>query len=174
MKWRNYLMPAIPLFVLASWFSLAPRGALCQAQTEVPPAKDSTPPEAKPKKVWTNDNIRELQSDDSLSIVGGAAGGKKSNPPAKPDPNQADIQAYRKQLATLRADVEKLDAQIATTQAFINGENVGEAQQTRPSRFGNPQEQLRQFEQKRDADLAKIDSIEDAARRKGIPPGALR
>jgi hypothetical protein len=174
MKRPNHSMISIAPIAMAIWFAFAPLPGHCQSQSGNPPAKDSTPTEAKPRKVWTNDNIGDLQSDHGLSVVGAVGGVKKPSAPAKADPNQPDIQSYRKQLASLRADIEKLDGQIATTQAFIDGEKVGGTQTPLHNQFGNPQDQLKQFQQKREADLAKIETIEDSARKKGIEPGALR
>jgi hypothetical protein len=81
---------------------------------------------------------------------------------------------YRRQLEPLRAEIEKLDAQIPKMQAFLNGENVGEQASLHPKMVPSPQEQLKQMEAKRQADAAKVDDLLDRARHNGTEPGALR
>jgi len=83
---------------------------------------------------------------------------------------------YRQQLQPLRAEIVRLDAQIEKTKAFLSGEKVNEPTPIRAyvSIPGNPQDQLKQLEDSRQADQSKIDDILDRARHNGVEPGALR
>jgi hypothetical protein len=56
---------------------------------------------------------------------------------------------YRKQLAPLREEIDKLDPQIAKLQAYLSGENVGEQASLHAKMVPTPQEQLKQMEAKR-------------------------
>jgi hypothetical protein len=178
MKPRNCVFLAISPAALALFCAMPATVARSQSQPAGSTAQSSDPPSLRQTKIWTNDNIKDVRSYDSLAMVGGSTGAKRINASAKSSvktaSNQTEIQTYRKQLTTLRADIEKLDAQIKTTKAFISGEDVGGSVSTRLNQTGNPRDQLNQFELKKQADLAKVENILDSARRQGIEPGALR
>jgi len=77
-------------------------------------------------------------------------------------------------LATLRAEIDKLDAKIAKMQAFLKGENVGEQASLHPKMVPSPQEQMKQMEDKRAKDVEKVNDLLDRARHNDIAPGELR
>lgn len=175
--------------VLVSFFAVAPGSGFPQsptaAATQQPSAANAspTPPQAqaapianaKPAKakVWTNDEIDTLGYTHNVSDVGTRTP-QNVSATSKAYSQEKDPAWYRKQLAPLRAQIEKLDAQIAKTRAFLNGENVGEQASLHPKMAPTPQEQLKQMEAKRQADAAKMDDLLDRARHNGIEPGALR
>jgi phosphoenolpyruvate carboxylase len=140
-----------------------------------PPAQAQAAPiaNAKPAKVWTNDEIDTLRSNHSVSVVGNRAP-QKVSATSKGYSLEKDPAWYRRQLEPLRAEIDKLDAQIPKMQAFLNGENVGEQASLHPKMVPSPQEQLKQMEAKRQADAAKMDDLLDRARHNGIEPGTLR
>src|ERR1700686_5035483 len=159
--------------------AMAPWAACGQTQSPAPASQTApaqTPPATgvKPAKVWTNDDVGTLRTNDTISVVGTTAGTKKTSAPSQSTSYsyEKDPAWYRRQLAPLQANVEKLDAQIAKLQEFIKGGNVSEAQRYRYTLPGNPQDQLNQLEKKRQADAAKIDELQDRARHNGILPGA--
>jgi hypothetical protein len=169
------------LLSLPVLLAIAPCGAhgQSQSQTQAPvsqPAPAQTPAATggKPAKVWTNDDINGLRTTGSVSVVGNDAGEKKTGASSQSTSYEKEPAWYRKQLAPLQADVEKLDIQIAKLQEFIKGGNVGEAQPFNYHLPGNPQDQLNQLEKKRQLDAAKIGDLMDRARHNGIEPGALR
>jgi hypothetical protein len=169
------------LLSLPVLLAIAPCGAhgQSQSQTQAPvsqPAPAQTPAATggKPAKVWTNDDINGLRTTGSVSVVGNDAGEKKTGASSQSTSYEKEPAWYRKQLAPLQADVEKLDIQIAKLQEFIKGGNVGEAQPFNYHLPGNPQDQLNQLEKKRQLDAAKIGDLVDRARHNGIEPGALR
>ena len=138
------------------------------------PAQTPTVTVRKPAKVWTDDDVETLHESRGVSVVGNAAGSKKTSAPSQSASYQKDPAWYRRQLAPLQANVEKLDSQIAKLHQSISGENVSEPQPYYHAPPGNPQDQLKQLEKKRDADAAKISDLLDSARHNGIEPGALR
>jgi hypothetical protein len=170
----------LSLLVLpATWFAIAPRVTYGQSQPQ--PAASQTapaqPPSATgqaPAKVWTNDDVDELRQNGGISVVGNDRNANKFRASSKAKSEEKDPAWYRKRLVPLRADIEKLDAQIAKTKAFINGENVGEPPRYHHGPPGNPQDQLVQMGKKRQEDEAKIDDLLDRARHNGIEPGELR
>jgi len=146
------------------------------ATTTPPPAaqEQATPlPNAKPVKVWTDDEVRTLRNDNGISVVGKVAP-QKVSAASKASSQEKDPAWYRKQLAPLREEIDKLDPQIAKLQAYLSGENVGEQASLHPKMVPTPQEQLKQMEAKRQADAAKMEDLLDRARHEGIEPGALR
>jgi hypothetical protein len=174
---RRYFLSLTVLLAMAPW------AAYSQSQSQAPasqaaPAQPSQASGPKSAKVWTNDDVDTLRTNDSVSVVGDKvgnnAGTKKTSASSQSTSYDKDPAWYRRQLAPLQANVEKLDAQIAKLQEFVKGGNVSEAQPYGYRLPGNPQDQLNQLEKKRQADAAKIDDLLDRARHNGIQPGALR
>jgi hypothetical protein len=155
------------LLVVASW-------AHSQSQSQGPASPTTSTQTPRATKVWTNDDVDALRNQSGVSVVGNDAGTKKSSAPSQSTSYEKDPAWYRKQLAPLQANVERFDVQIAKLREFIKGGNVGEAQPYHHGSPGNPQDQLSQLENKRQADAAKIDDLLDRARHTGIQPGALR
>ncbi len=175
---------------LVSSLSVAPTSGYGQSQspaaTQQPSATSAPPPapqsqaaplaNSKPDKVWTNDEIDTLRNNQGVSVVGNRTP-QNASAKSKGYSMEKDPAWYRKQLAPLRAEIEKLDGQIEQTKAFLSGEKVNEQPASYHAYFGvpgNPQSQLKQMEAKRQADEAKIDGLLDRARHNGIEPGALR
>ncbi len=185
--------PAILLFgALASLPAIVPGSAYGQSQTPaatpqpaatstttqtVAPAqgKAASVPNAKPAtvKVWTNDDLPYLRSGHGVSIVGDRS---PQNISATSRASSQDKNAawYRNQVATLREEIDKLDAKIAKLKAFLNGENVGEQASMHPKMVPTPQDQLKQAQARRQVDWEKMEDLIDRARHNGIEPGALR
>jgi hypothetical protein len=179
------------LFLLAALVSLlavAPGSGYGQSQTpaatQQPSATSAPLPRAqaapiansKSDKVWTNDEVDTLRNNQGVSVVGNRT---PQNARAKSNmySMEKDPAWYRRQLAPLRAEIEKLDGQIEQTKAFLSGEKVNDQPASYHAYYsvpGNPQNQLKQMEAKRQADQSKIDDLLDRARHNGIEPGALR
>ena len=128
----------------------------------------------KTKRVWTNDNLKEVNSN-GVSQVGSdknAPGGK--NAPVKPASPQAA--AIRKQISTLQGQLANLDKQIAELQSFNKGERPGDVGlQLHKGYTTEPiVEQIRKLEEKKKLLAAQIDTAIDEARKLGIQPGQLR
>jgi hypothetical protein len=177
----------VSLLALVCLLTVAPGLAYCQAQSPAPteqPAATSAPPPApqakaapipnvKPAKVWTNDEIDALRNKHSVSVVG-------TRPPqnvsatSKGYSQEKDPAWYRRQLAPLRAEIDKLNGQIPRMQAFLSGENVSDPASLHPKMVPTPQEQLKQMEGKRQSDQQKMDDLFDRARHNGVEPGSLR
>ena len=137
------------------------------------------PANVKPTKVWTNDEVDSLRRESSVSIVGKS--GQQAVRPSSAKPKgysmEKDPNWYRRQLQPLQAEIDQLDAQIEKTKAFLSGERVNDAPASQGAYYGlagNPQEQLRKLEGRRDKDVAKVNDLLDRARHNDIPPGDLR
>jgi hypothetical protein len=188
MRYRTQFRIAafLPLLAVSSFLTVTPGSGFSQSQspsaTDQPAATSAPPapakaqaaplPNAKPAKVWTNDEIDALHNNHSVSVVG-------TRPPqnvsatSKGNSLEKDPAWYRRQLAPLRTEIDKLDGQIAKMQAFLSGENVSDPASLHPKMVPTPREQLRQMQDKRQSDQQKMDELLDRARHNGIEPGAL-
>jgi hypothetical protein len=180
------MRPQSPLFSVMLVSSLALVAAVGFGQSQSPeaqPASTSGPSNTSPGqttastktttvKVWTNDDIVTMPYSHTKPATG-SQGIKNVSTTSKPA-QEKDPAWYRKQLAPLNAEIEKLDPQIAKLKAFLSGENVSEPPTTHRQLVPTPKDQLQQMETKRNADAAKVDDLMDRARHNGIEPGQLR
>jgi len=166
--------------------------ALCWAQSEqatppqanqpaTPAANGQTPAAAskteKTKKVWTNDEVGDLQG--PVSVVG-----RKRSPDGPTQSSQSGtdisrrgkIQRYRAAIAELRKKIEATDQRVAQYKNF-------KADDSSPNGGINPHkgysmvpldEQVKQLEAKKKQMLASIEDLENQAKKEGIEPGELR
>lgn len=140
-----------------------------------PAANSSAPAPALPaKKVWTNEDMGDLRSGSSISTFqnksanqNGAA--RKPVPPVK----NGNANWYRAQITKLQGQIPPLDAKIAQLQSAIAGHSVNDPKtSSRPYggvKPGDWQMQMNQYQQNRDALLAKISVLQDQARHAGVP-----
>jgi hypothetical protein len=125
------------------------------------PASATDPKAKKPKKVWTEEEMGKLNG--SISVVGDKNASSSSSGSTGADSRgDHDAAWYRDQLAPLRSQMERVDTQIRDLeQAKLGGrENIA-----RP---------LEKLQQQKAEIQAKIDGIEEQARKAGIAPGELR
>ncbi len=127
-----------------------------------------------PTRVWTNDDLSTLRSDNGVSNHP-ASRAKPSPPAAKPSttPKGKDAKWYHDQIAKLQAQLPPLDSQISNFQAALAGKAVDA---TRTYSWAKPDDwsvQLAQLQQKRDDISSKIAALEDEARHRSIPANAL-
>jgi chromosome segregation ATPase len=145
--------------------------------------KDQT--KKKPKKVWTNEEMPTLQG--KISVVGDPEMANASSESRKwnTDSDAANgsnlerekaIANYREQLRQLREQQDGIDKKITDFRNFkadnaspSGGINVRNRYTMTPA-----EDQIRQLEDQKKQIQAKIDAIEDEARKNGIEPGELR
>ena len=176
-------------FLLAAWPCLA------QTQDPAPAAPDTakpataqspapspaTPDKKKPKKVWTNDEIGSVSG--QVSVVGeagansGDSGARNSgtNPRSK-DFHQRQVDNYRSQIEQLQAQIEAADKRIAQLKNF-KAENAAPSGGINPTQGYNMvpvEEQVKQLEEKKKQLNARIEDVENDAKKNGIEPGELR
>jgi len=186
MKFQTLLL----IGVLVPCLAIVPPPAHAQSQSPAaaPQPTDTSAPQpppqaqaaplanAKPTKVWTNEEIESLPKDRGISVVGKQTTQKASATTSRSNSFEKDPTSYRRQIQPLREEIEKLDGQIEKTKAFLNGERMDEPAPVRAyvSMPGNAQDQLKRLEARRQADETKLDDLLDRARHNGIEPGALR
>ena len=144
------------------------------------PADPDSQPQATPtaerkktKKVWTNDdlgggNVATQDTDEKKSSTA-------KNVAVKPATPQ-EAAAFRKQLATLQAQLTNVEKQIADLKSFSKGETSGAngLQMHKAYTMEPIENQVQKLEDKRKSIAALIDALYDAARKRGIEPGQLR
>src|SRR6267154_832849 len=136
----------------------------------------NTPAEPKKaKKVWTNENLTEVRGTPISQIGDAKIGAPPKSGAAKPASSQA-VGRFRKQLAAFQAQLAVMDKQIADLKSFSKGESSGaNGLQMHKSYTMEPvQDQVLKLEEKRKIVAAQMDSVFDAARKRGIEPGQLR
>src|SRR5712675_459569 len=183
----------VPLAIVVSTFSVAASSVLATFDIQdLPPSQSpaasqatdqsatsnqaNTPAEPKrAKKVWTNENLTEV-SGTAISQIGDTkiSAFPKSGA-AKPVRSQR-VATFRKQLAAFQAQLAVMDKQIADLKSFSKGESSGaNGLQMHKSYTMEPvQDQVLKLEDKRKMVAAQMDSVFDAARKRGIEPGQLR
>ena len=136
----------------------------------------NTPAEPKKaKKVWTNENLAEV-SGSAISQIGDAKNAASRKSAASKPANSHVVASFRKQFATFQAQLTALDKQIADLKSFSKGESShANGLQMHKSYTMEPvQDQVLKLEEKRKILAAQMDSVFDAARKRGIEPGQLR
>lgn len=152
--------------------------ARAQDNSSAPPAPQ-VPANADPapKRVWTNDDVTDLRADSPISTVGSPKGGPaKSGHASTGAPGQKDAKWYHDQMQKLQNQLPALDDKIAQLQAGIDGNFTGDSKtSTRPAyaKGGDWRTELAQLQKQRDDIETRISTLQDQARRAGIPANAL-
>ncbi len=147
--------------------------------------KDQATEKKKPKKVWTNEEISSVKG--TISVVGDSS----SSGPAKDSRQSQAAEAvaksedaargrqlanYRNQILGLRNPQEAIDKKIAELRNFKaeNSSSSGGIDIRHGYSMTPVADQIAQLEDKKKQIQAKIDNLEDEARKNGIEPGELR
>ena len=162
-------------------------GSQSPSQTPAPAAPPSPAPVAsaagagasdetkkKTKKVWTNEEMPSVGG--NISVVGDSAqahpaGGTTNS--AKGN-NAQQIAAYRKQILQYQRQMDALDKQIADFRNFKADNSSGGMDPHGRYTMTSTEDRIKQLEDKKKQIQAKIDAIEEAARKEGVEPGQLR
>ena len=182
-------------------FFLVAAAVVCSAQTQDTASKDTTnakpaapadktapnqdaqatPEKKKPKKVWTNEEVKALPGE--VSVVGEPdhrvkykQRGEYDSPSDEGDNQAGQIKNYRQQIAELRNQIDAADQRIAALKNF-KGENSSPTGGINPHQGYNMvplEDQVKQLEAKKKELQAQIDDLENEARKNGIDPGKLR
>ena len=147
-------------------------GSTQTAKQSPAPAAPVAHSDAKPKKVWTNDNLAEAGG--TVSVVGDAK---------RPAPGKGDIPADATYVANIKKQLEKLNAQLADADrqlVDLKNFNSGEpgtslGRQLHKGYNTEPvDQQIKKLEDNKKEIRVKIDALLDEARKKGVLPGQLR
>jgi len=158
--------------LLAGLVLVALGGATAQSPTPAPtqtPAAQ-TPPPAKPKKVWTNDDVAAAPADP------GSAKARTEDTAKKPDPNARLALELRAKLQKLQGMLLETEKQLSDLKNFQSGETSGTARGQVYKGYSSAPipEQIEKLEARKRQLQEMIDSLYDEARKRDIPPGQLR
>jgi hypothetical protein len=125
---------------------------------------------AKPKKVWTNDDMGSLDHHGDVSVVGKR---KPPQPTYRPNPNPGRsnteymVAYYRQQIDFMQQQADQIDKQISTLQDAKNGKTVDSERTYNPwgGVQGDWNAQIAQLQKNKDNVLQQIDSLEEALRK---------
>jgi hypothetical protein len=128
----------------------------------------------KTRKVWTNEEISSVGG--SISVVGDSSqshhGEATSNSTSAS--NAQRIAAYRNQILQYHKQIDAIDKQITDFRNFKADNSSGGMDPHGRYTMTPSEDRIKQLEDKRKQIQAKIDALEDAARKEGIEPGQLR
>jgi hypothetical protein len=151
-----------------------PSGSSDAAPTQNPAAVAAEPPASSDKKVWTNDDMKDLRNQPDLSTFE-QSGGTYSASKGKPAGNsRKDARWYRDRIAKLEGKLPAIDQQIENYRAALKGEEVKSAGGAGHFRRADWQAELEKLEKQRADILKQISDLEDQARHNAIQPGDLR
>jgi hypothetical protein len=157
--------------------------ALCLAQAAQdpanPPANPSPPPSAssantapaaKPKKVWTNEDVK---SAGAVSVVGDQRNQKYT---MTKHPDAATIQKYKTDLQKLQNQLGDVNKQLRALEAFAAGKPVAEGGENMGHGFNRVpvSQQTQKLLDKKKQLEEQIDDLYDSARKSGIESGELK
>jgi hypothetical protein len=172
--------PAVPTTPQTS-----PEASKAQAATKTEDLVPAVQPadKKKPKKVWTNDELKSVKT--GVSVVGDANKStaarhshtqKDDEENDNPSPHQQQVEEYRSQIRELRDRIEAVDKRIAQLKDF-KGENTsasGGIDMHQKYNMVPPADQVKELEGAKKKLQAQIEEIENEARKSGIEPGELR
>ena len=127
----------------------------------------------KPRKVWTNDDVNNLNG--PVSIVGSSKSSSKTGSESTADPQY--ITSVKKQLEKLRSQLDDTVKQLADLKAFSDGKGAttsGGYEFTKGYNRVPVDQQISNLQAKKSQLEGKIDALLDEARKKGVEPGDLR
>jgi uncharacterized protein (DUF342 family) len=150
----------------------APQKASKDANATGAVASDQT--KKKTKKVWTNEEMASVGG--NISVVGDSSQTRHAEATANSTStsNAQRIAAYRKQILQDQKLMDALDKQIADFRDFKADNSSGGMNPRGRYTMTPSEERIKQLEDKKKQIQAKIDAIEEAARKEGIEPGQLR
>jgi hypothetical protein len=156
----------------------APSQSQSAATATAAPAQNGAAPAApsdakKTKKIWTNDDVNNLNG--PVSVVGDAKNSGKASSAATADPQY--IANVKKQLEKLRSQLEDTDKQLSDLKNFSDGKGAttsGGYEFTKGYNRVPVDQQISNLQAKKSQLEGKIDTLLDEARKKGIEPGQLR
>jgi hypothetical protein len=125
---------------------------------------------AKPKKVWTNDDMGSLDHHSDVSVVGKRKPPQPTyNPNSNPRGGNTEymVQYYRQQIDHMQQQADQIDKQISTLQDAKNGKTVDSQRTYNPwgGVQGDWNAQIAQLQKNKDIVLQQIDSLEEALRK---------
>lgn len=125
------------------------------------------------KKVWTNEDMRDVHNHTVLPAFSGTSSKPGSAKPARSAKGSKDAKQYQDQILKLQAKLPPLDEQISELQATLNGNTVISTRHYSGTKLDDWHEELVHLQKQRDDIATKISALQDEARRNGVPPNQI-
>lgn len=161
--------------------STQPSAASSSAPASPATDQDKEKTKKKPKKVWTNDELSTVSG--GISVVGDSSASSSTSTSRKPIQSNSSgtekeqrIAAYRDQIQQLRDQIDEADKKINDLRNFKadNTSPTGGLNMNKGYNMVPLEEQIKQLEDQKKKLQAKIEAVEDDARKNGIEAGQLR
>ena len=141
-----------------------------------PAQEATTPPTNSPatKRVWTNDDMGDLQRNSTISTFV-APTGKPAKSDEKPvgTAKNANAKRYQDQIAAQRAKLPPIDDKISQLKAVLSGNTVQETRVYGGGHIDDWHEELVHLQKQRDDIETKISALQDEARHNGVPENQI-
>jgi prefoldin subunit 5 len=123
--------------------------------------------------VWTNEDMGAVHKSSVISTFSGTNGKPGSAKPAGTAKGNKDAKPYQDQILKLQGKLPPLDAQISELQATLSGDTVNSTRHYSGTKIDDWHEELAQLQKQREDIVAKISTLQDEARRNGVPPNLI-
>ena len=162
-------LPGLPFRIVLSACLFLGGAAIASGQQ--PNDTPSNTANAKPKKIWTNDDVAAA----SPGVTEAATAATSPTPSATGANAHLAVQ-LRGKLEKLQSQLKGVDTQLDELKRFQAGESSGDAGRQLHKRYSSAPipEQIAKLEEKRNNLQDQIEAIYEEARKKGILPGQLR
>jgi predicted nucleic acid-binding Zn-ribbon protein len=124
-------------------------------------------------KVWTNDDVSSLRSDEPISTATKKNVKGAGSKPAAAAAKSKSAAPYREQINRLEAQIPPIDNQISDLQAALAGQTSNAPRKFIGVRPDDWQAELDQLQKKRGNIEDQIQAVRDQARHNGVPANAL-
>lgn len=136
-------------------------------------SNDSSAAKSTEKKVWTNDDLENLDGQTATGAIKSNPASSPKNTPKSTPVKGRDAKSYRTEIEALQAKIPPLDQQIHDLQAALSGEPVSSTPHYAWPRQDDWHSQLTRLEKERADIESKIANLEDEARHDGVPANTL-
>jgi hypothetical protein len=158
----------------------APTGSAAAPATPAPAdtataanANATTTTTAPAKKVWTNEDMREVHRDNAISTFSATNKKPANGKPAATAKGNKDAKNYQTQITRLQEKLPPLDEQISQLQAALNGDTVNSTRHVGGAKIDDWHDELVRAQKQREDIVAKISALQDEARRNGVPANQI-
>jgi len=125
------------------------------------------------KKVWTNEDMREVHRDNAISTFSNASNKPANGKTAASAKGNKDAKNYQTQITRLQEKLPPLDEQISQLQAALNGATVNSTRHVGGAKIDDWHDELVRLQKQREDITTRISALQDEARRNGVPANQI-
>jgi hypothetical protein len=133
----------------------------------------NTAASAPAKKVWTNEDMKDVHSNDAISTFSNTSNKPVNGKPAANAKGGKNAKQYQTEITRLQEKLPPLDEQIAQLQAALNGDTVNSTRHVGGAKIDDWRDELVRAQKQREDIVAKISALQDEARRNGVPANQI-